>query len=302
MVPIVIISGSIILFMAFFIFHRIMLHTERGKIQHIGTFVEVDGHNMNVYSKGQEAEVHVPIILMSGSGVTSPIYDYKLLYDRLANKYKVVVIEKFGYGYSDTSGLPRDVATMVDEDRKALIKAGIHPPYVLMPHSMSALESIWWVHAYPDEIEKIIGLDMAVPESYSESNMGKITLMRVMTCFGIHRIPMFCPAKRACLTDDEYKQNRLLAYRNTLGRDVYHECAAVQANAKAVGKLHVPSVPMLMFTTNLGGGSGHENWMKAQTDFANRAENCTQIFLDCEHNLHFEKSEYVAQEIIKFLT
>ena len=69
-------------------------------------------------------------------------------------------------------GSKRDVKTMVDEDREALKKAGKNGPYILMPHSMSALEAIYWSCTYPDEVKAILGLDMAVPDSYNQKGNG----------------------------------------------------------------------------------------------------------------------------------
>ncbi len=291
----------IIFFMIAAIYHFIMLKVENVKIMNVGTSVVVDGYNMNVYIEGKKSDTEATIVLLSGSGVASPIYDYKILYSKLADEYQVAVIEKFGYGYSDVSGLPRDVATLVEEDRKALKAAGIEAPYVLMPHSMSALEAIYWADTYPKEVERIIGLDMAVPDSYVKSNMTGITFMKIMTYFGMHRIPAFCYVNQDGLSGGEYEQNKLLVYRNSLNTDVYEECKMVLNNAKTVGKLPVPDVPILMFTTNLAQASGYEGWVKAQEDFAEHAKNCVQIKLDGSHNLHYYKSDYIVEEIKKFM-
>ena len=291
----------IIFFVTAAIYHYVMLKIKKAKIKQVGTAVEVDGHTMNVYLEGKKLDTEATIVLLSGSGVASPIYDYKILYSKLTDEYQVAVVEKFGYGYSDVSRLPRDVAILVEEDREALKKAGIELPYVLMPHSMSALEAIYWADNYPEEIEKIIGLDMAVPDCYIKSNMVNITFMKIMTYFGMHRIPAFCYVNQDGLSDGEYEQNKLLIYRNSLNADVYEECKVVLKNAEAVGKLAVPSVPILMFTSNLAQASGYEGWVKAQEDFAEHAKNCLQIKLDCGHNLHYYKSNYIAVKIKEFM-
>ncbi len=283
------------------IYHYIMLKRKKDNIKHIGTTVAVDGYDMNVYLEGKKSDTKATIVLLSGSGVASPIYDYKILYSKLTEEYQVAVVEKFGYGYADVSGLPRDVATLVEEDRKALKKAGVEAPYVLMPHSMSALEAIYWADTYPEEVEKIIGLDMAVPNSYVKSNMKKITFMKIMTYFGLHRIPVFYYVNHNGLSESEYEQNKLLVYRNSLNKDVYEECKVVLNNAKTVGRLPVPDVPILMFTTNLDRISGYKDWVKAQEDFAKRAKNCLLIKLDCGHNLHYYKSEYIVEKIKEFM-
>lgn len=283
------------------IYHHIMLNFEKNKITHIGTLVKVDGYNMNVYVEGKKSDSGSTIVLLSGSGVASPIHDYKILYSKLIDEYQVAIVEKFGYGYSDVSGLPRDVATLVEEDRKALKAAGIEAPYVLMPHSMSALEAIYWAVTYPDEVERIIGLDMAVPDFYTKSNMNSITFLKTMTFFGMHRIPAFYYVNRDGLSAAEYKQNKMLVYKNSLNADVYEECKVVLDNAKIVGNMVAPDVPILMFTTNLAQTAGHEEWVKAQDDFSENAKNCLQIKLDSDHNLHYYESDYISEEIKKFM-
>lgn len=44
-------------------------------------------------------------------------------------------------------------------------------PMSFAPHSMSGLETLYWVQKYPDEVSAIIGLDMAVPEHYDSMNI-----------------------------------------------------------------------------------------------------------------------------------
>jgi pimeloyl-ACP methyl ester carboxylesterase len=284
------------------VYHHIMLHLEKNKMTHIGTLVKVDGYMMNVYIEGEKKDDNAPtIVLLSGSGVPSPVYDYKILYSKLSDTYRIAVVEKFGYGYSDISGLPRDVAGMVEQNRKALQAAGVYPPYSLMPHSMSALEAIYWTNHYPDEIVNIIGLDMAVPSSYQKSNLPRITFMKAMTFFGVHRVPAIYYVNKTGLSNPEYEQNKMLAYKNSLNRDVYEECKVVLDNAKIVGGMTIPDVPILMFTTNLGQSPGHEEWKSAQLDFASKAKDCIQIELDCGHELHYYLSDEISNRIKEFL-
>ena len=139
----------------------------------LGELVEVKGHNMSIYTEGEGDKT---LVFLSGSGTCSPILDFRSLYSllsnefkhRLPNEYKIVVVEKFGYGFSDDVDETRDIDTILGETRMALNKAGIRGPYVLCPHSMSGLEALYWAQRYPEEVEAIIGLDMAVPEYYDE--------------------------------------------------------------------------------------------------------------------------------------
>jgi hypothetical protein len=118
------------------VYHYIMLSKENTAIVPNGKLVFLYVHNMHIYAEGKKS--NPTLVIMSSSGVAAPVYDYKVLYSQLSDEYRVVVIEKFGYGYSDISELPRDVETMVRENRKALSIADESAPYILLPHSMSA--------------------------------------------------------------------------------------------------------------------------------------------------------------------
>ena len=54
----------------------------------LGQLVEVDGHNMSIYTEGEGEHT---IVFMSGWGTPSPILDFKPLYSRLSDEYKIVV-------------------------------------------------------------------------------------------------------------------------------------------------------------------------------------------------------------------
>ena len=111
--------------------------------------VEVNGTKLNVYTEG---EGKVTIVFMAGNGVTCPVLEYKPLYSRMSEKYRIVVIEKPGYGFSEGMKSQRLLEKLVAEDREALEKAGIKPPYVLAPHSYSGFEAIYWANTYPKEV------------------------------------------------------------------------------------------------------------------------------------------------------
>ena len=90
------------------IVHRILLAAERGKIIPNGQLVEVNGHSMHVYIEGDRENAPL-LVFMSGGGTSSPVYDFKPLYSLLSDDYKVAVVEKIGYGYSELTDVPRDI-------------------------------------------------------------------------------------------------------------------------------------------------------------------------------------------------
>lgn len=89
---------------------------------------------MHIYIKGEGDNT---IVLMSGLGTAAPALDFEPLLNELAKENKVVVVEGFGYGWSELTEKERTVENIVEELRIALKQSDIHGPYILMPHSVS---------------------------------------------------------------------------------------------------------------------------------------------------------------------
>ena len=96
----VLLSFLILFLVGTFIFHRISLEKEQASLTPMGKTVLVNGHKINVYVEGDGPET---IVVLSGAGIASPILDFKNLTDSLSKKYKVVIVERAGYGYSEDS-------------------------------------------------------------------------------------------------------------------------------------------------------------------------------------------------------
>ena len=190
-------------------------------------------------------------------GTIAPVYDFRPLYRRLScllqmccgGKGRVWIL-------SEISAKSRRLDVMLEETRRALILAGKEGPYVLLPHSMSGLEAIYWAQKYPQEIKAIIGLDMAFPEAYEKAeDAGKgIGLLRLAAMLGLHRLPLFSLAADDGLTEEEYAQAKLLAKRNFMNRCIAAETDIVYENAALVGKSGLPEVPFTVLLRWEGSG------------------------------------------------
>lgn len=261
-----------------------------------GNIVEVKKHKYHVYTVGENS-TNPCIVLLSGSGEPSPVYNYKMLYSRICVNNTVAVLEKFGYGYSDITGLKRDIEDILEEDREALLKANLRPPYVLMPHSMSCLEALIWTYKYKDEVIGIIGLDMAFPKMYeANNNYLKIILNKIVTLFGLHRISFFYKLNICDLSKSEIKQQRRIVGAKILNRDIMNECKLVYDNAKKASKYPLPSIPVLQFSSNIS-----ENWRAIQKEYASEMKDSKLVLLDCGHYLHYTKNDVLVKEIFDFL-
>ncbi len=303
---IVLVVGLIVALVAIYINHRIHLNKEEELRTPLGELVEVNGHQMSVYVEGNGDKT---IVFMSGGGTCSPILDFKSLYTTLSDNYKIVAVEKFGYGFSEVVDKERSIDSILEDTRIALEKVGIEGPYVLCPHSMSGIEALYWAGQYPEEVEAIIGLDMAVPEAYEDYkiNMPMLKISQFAARVGITRLlPGISESdamKHGTLTDTEKEIYRAVFYEKTATTTMLNEVKWIKENAEIVQNNGVPQVPMLLFVSN-GSGTGwnEEEWCGYQESFLENVENGRLISLDCPHYVHDYEYETIGEEIRVFLT
>lgn len=283
------------------LYHRFALTFEAKRLMPPGQLVDVNGYHIHVYTEGSRGGDEPVAVLLSGSGTAAPVYDFKPLYTHLSGDCPIAVVEKAGYGYSDIADVQRDVQSMVQEVRTALSAAQVPPPYVLVPHSMSGLEALYWAQQFPDEVAGIVGLDMATPESYEkmdlDSILSRMKLLRLTVQLGFVRLPGVYPVRTAELTTEEAAQLRLLSYRNALDMDVMREARCVAENARTVKDGGDISCPVRMFASD--GAEIGDFWVEQQAAFARRL-GASLTVLEGGHYLHYENSVRLAAEIKDF--
>src|SRR5687767_2620324 len=101
---------------------------ERSSTAQYGELVEVAGGSLNVVRTGTDGGQ--PLVLLSGLGTIAPALDFAPLIRELV-AYDVIVVERFGYGFSDMSARDRTVENISTELHDALSSLDIRKPYVL---------------------------------------------------------------------------------------------------------------------------------------------------------------------------
>ena len=268
------------------------------KIKHNGQFITINNNKIHVYIAGKD---NAPsIIFMAGHCTVSPVYDFKVLYEKLLNNFRVIVIEKYGYGYSDICDSPCDIDTLVYIQRQALEELKIEGPFILAPHSMSGIEAIRWKQKFPDEVAAIIGIDMATPLSFSvwkEEDIQKtVRLMNILR--RLRLASLLASVSNLSLTEEEIKQHKLLKKRNVFNKCCVNEAREVLNNARVVGDGGNIQCPMLLFSSN--GKDQEVDWVLNQQKFAENI-GAKLISYDCEHYIHHFKSDDMCKEIIEFI-
>ena len=292
--------GILAVFLAFLIivkiWNEIAVNQEKELLEdHPGEFVKIDGRNMNIYVEGDGDHT---IVFMSGWGTESPIYDFRPLYSKLSDDYKCVVIEKFGYGFSDEIDGERDFDTILRQDREALEMMGIEGPFILCPHSLSGLEATLWAQKYPKEVEAIVGLDMSVAKECF-SNRSTVRLNKAVKFSGINRFMMTISDVEEGYTDTEWKQYTALVCRNMANDTVCHEDEAIDQVCEEINAAALPDTPTLQFISTYN--SNYEYWKSNHQELVDASSFGELIELDCGHYLHQYESERIAEEMKNFI-
>ena len=298
-----IVCGFLLLFLgATFVFHQFSLRNESKLLTPIGKQVTVNGHQMNVYIKGEGSET---IVFLSGAGIASPILDFKNLSDSLSKKYKVVVVERAGYGFSEDSDRSRDVMEVLSETRQALAQAHVSGPYVIISHSMASLESLAWQEKYPNEVKALIGLDWALPASYEDlkDNQALLTVAYWSSKIGLLRyFPESFYIKNPTLTETERQQYKLLAYKQLMSQAMLHESRLAKENAKKVPSSINPKIPALLLVSNGEGTTfSQSEWQRYAERFASDQSNVQVVYMDAPHDLYHYQSDAIVSRIKEFL-
>ena len=249
------------------------------------------------------------IVLLSGSCIPLPQLEYRPLIKALSKEFQVVLLEKFGYGGSDTINQPRDFQHVVEEYRAALAALDIPLPVALAAHSMGFLEALYWAQHYPDDVSALIGIDPATPESYRDFDIAKaekqLTVLSRKPLLRKFAADRYCrklfhrldiPAERRADLAEK-------ALRNFAGPVWAAESAALADNLAAIAAAPLPrSIPTLFFLSNGKGTSmSAALWRQHGLDFLGNMVYGEYILLDLPHNLHQAAPDLIAKKIALWL-
>ena len=287
----------LVLLLTSFTYHRLALQREKTSLNPMGQMVSVNGHDMSVFVKGNGPQT---LVFLSGAGTASPILDFKDLYDGLSKEYKIVLVERAGYGYSEDTSKSRDVSVILSETRQALAKAQVSGPYIILSHSMASLETLLWQEKYPSEIKAIIGLDWALPESYLQLRMHSqiLRMARLGSQLGLLRyLPSRLYMPNENLSSSDRRLYQRIAYRQILSQAMLNESLSVKENAKKVYAKIDSQIPTLLLVSNGEGmGFSQKDWRHYATSFAKDQKNIELTFYDAPHYLyHYQTKEVVAK-------
>ncbi|REK77700.1 alpha/beta hydrolase [Paenibacillus paeoniae] len=281
-----------------YIVNVVSTKSEKSKIQAYGQLVPVDGKNMNVLIQGEGEDT---IVLLPGYGTASPVLDFKPLIDELSPYYKVVAIEPFGYGLSDTTDKDRTTENIVKEIHEALQSLNIDR-YILMGHSITGLYGVDYVSKYRDEVTAFIGIDTSIPTQGGMDVEFPIGKFKLLKSSGFARLMMkFNPDPYEGLPyDDETREQiRLIQLQNMFNPSILNEMEHISSNFKEATHMKFPvDLPLLLL---VGKQNISDQWVPIHEEQAASVENGKIVIFDASHYVHHTKFKEIVENSRQFM-
>lgn len=284
----------------------ILTSVERARYLAPGKMVEIEGKRMHIYSEGKGK---AKVILLSGFGVPCPMLEYYPLIKALSMDFTTAVIEYYGYGWSDRTNKARTNKNIVEETRLALRMAGILPPYILVPHSISGLYTLYYANTYPDEVAAIIGLDSSVPEPWTHKKSSKLAIYPILRVLGLLRFALFIKPNMIGNTSLDYsdadrRMIRMMACWNLENRTLRNESAEYhQNNRQLEGEIYPTTIPVTMILSKtsieqVSKGMSGLDWKKMHMNLITGNKEGGITVLEGDHSsIHWNNTKQIASII-----
>ncbi|MTI56249.1 alpha/beta hydrolase [Geosporobacter ferrireducens] len=241
------------------IYHLFMLKVEAKKYKPAGKLFEIDGHKMHITGNGEGTPV---VIMTCGSGAPSAYTEYCNIEPQLSKITRTCIYERPGYGWSEPASTPRHTEQIVEDLHRLLEKAQEKPPYILVAHSLGAMEAILYTHKYPEEVAGIVIIDGTSPYkhiNYLESSIPIVFLylLRVINNLGLIRIvseleliPLL-NRRLSAMPKDIGPVEKAMIYRNISNKMIIKEGDSLKEVAEKMYKvLSLNDIPLILLASD----------------------------------------------------
>lgn len=288
--------------------HQLLTKIEVKQFTQRGVYVTVNKSRMNVCSMGEGEKT---IVLMTGLGTTAPVLDFEPLANALATSFHVVIVEPFGYGWSDDTNADRSVENIVEELRMALAASGETGPFILMPHSVSGLYAAWFANQYPDEVEAVVGIDCTLPKQvkYFGGESPQIyNIAKMANPLGLQRLVcMISPAtfisdnKAGFYTNENLAQQKTISSRVGFNKTIINETNSVESNIqKTYDMMFNSAMPLLFFTREPKTQSDGKSKTSFYETYITNPEIQKVVVLDTGHYMHWDQADKMSAIVKDF--
>lgn len=279
----------------------------------VGKLYDVMGYKMHLYTEGQGATT---VVFAAGWGTVNAYADFYPLYKGLSSHAKIAVYDRFGYGYSDTTGKKRDIESITDEMHELFQVSGQKPPFILVGHSLGSLESIRYAQRFPEEVAGIVLVEGGSPEYYAsrqpltfipivEHALLNVGVIRTLYHFNGFKESLASERNALKLLPGELKElDRKSTLIKIANKDMTDEIRQSRKNAEIVLNGKKPlDIPTTVLTADYFGKlSKDKAWMDNEAKLPSWSTSGKQIIVpNTSHYLHSYNPDVVVKEILALI-
>lgn len=126
-----------------------------------GQLVDVGGYALHVRCEGDGGPA---VVFESGAGSTSAAW--RLVQPEVARFTRTCAYDRAGFGWSESADGKPSVKASAEALHTLLHRAGVEPPYILVPHSLGGAVTMQFAADYPGEVAGFVFVDAAYAELY----------------------------------------------------------------------------------------------------------------------------------------
>ncbi|SEL06874.1 alpha/beta hydrolase [Nonomuraea pusilla] len=153
-----------------------------------GRMVDIGGRRIHLWTAGTGSPTVVVVPGLAESGL-----NWAGLLPELSAESSVVLYDRAGLGWSDPSPWSGSALRAARDLRRALRKAEIPPPYVVVGHSAGGHVARLFAAERPGQVAAVVLVDSSHPEQFrrlagSRAELVRLTLREVLTPLGPRRL------------------------------------------------------------------------------------------------------------------
>ena len=254
--------------------------------------VDIGGHSLHLYCLGEGSSTVVIDV-----GWAESYTSWQFILERLSHETRVCAYDRAGYGSSELGPFPRSTQQISDELKMLLEQAGIEGPYVLVGHSLGALNVQLFVHQHPSLVQGAVLLDPPPLRFIADARFPELYHMAELQAIELEG------AAEAVRQSAEPEERAKADYYQTLASE--HEMMATESVEQILAIRSFGDMPLVVV------GSGKPNpvfgdsaeafqqfWIEQSRELAAKSTNGTFVLADeSGHHLHVDVPDLVLDAI-----
>jgi pimeloyl-ACP methyl ester carboxylesterase len=289
-------------------YHYIISAVEKRKYTPPGKLIAVGEQRLHIYGKGKGSPT---VVFDSGHGLSS-YTNWSLIQPEISKISRTCIYDRAGYGWSDSNTKPRTSAQMVEELRTLLSNSGEEAPYILVAHSLSALNACLYASKYPHEVAGIVIVDGGTAQFYNQFKIAPLIRIMVLAkylrilglvrIFGELRLIPTLNLVGKYIAHEHKKLDKALFYRHIYNNSMLGEMTSLGESIEQVSTVEsLGDIPLVVITSGQN-AKNIKNWREGHEALLRLSTKKTHIIAeDASHFIHLEQPETVIGAIKKLL-